>query len=217
MPDKLKNLLFDLDGTIIDPKEGITKSIQYALRKLNFDRIPSSDELTWCIGPPLIQSFLKLLENNDENLAKEGVDYYRKNYSVTGIYQCRMYDGIKESLQDLSKRSKLFLATSKPTVFAKQILEMFNISSFFKGIYGAEFDGRFPRKADVIAHLLETEKINPSESLMIGDRKYDMIGAKANNMKSCGVLWGYGSRKEITEAGASIILENPCELLNLQL
>jgi len=214
LSEKFINLLFDLDGTIIDPKEGITKSIQYALKKLGCEKIPSSDELTWCIGPPLIQSFPKLFGREDKELAQRCVGYYREYFSETGIYQCFLNDGIKEILEKLSCRSKLFLATSKPTPFAKQILERFEIINLFKGVYGSEFDGRFMKKADVIGHLIEVEKINISESLMIGDREHDIIGAKAHNMKSCGVLWGYGSEPELSSAGADFLIRDSKSLLN---
>ncbi|HBM16003.1 MAG TPA: hypothetical protein DD381_06640 [Lentisphaeria bacterium] len=216
MPEKYKNLLFDLDGTIIDPKEGITTSIQYALKKLGAEKIPSSDELTWGIGPSLVHSFPKLFGKEDKELAQKCVEYYREYFSKKGIFQCFLYDGIKDILTELSTSSKLFLATSKPGIFALQILELFELKHLFTGVYGSEFDGRFMNKADLIAHLLKIEKLNVSECLMIGDRKHDIIGAKVNNMESCGVLWGYGSRKELSEAGVSFLVEKPEGLLKLK-
>lgn len=215
MPERFKNLLFDLDGTIIDPKLGITKSIQYALEKLGCEKIPSSDELSWCIGPPLVNSLPRLLGRENKDEIHKGVLFYREYFSEYGIYECHLYDGIKIVLEKLAsnKELKLFLATSKPTVYALQILERFEIRKFFNGAYGSEFDGRFIKKTDLLQHLIAMEKINISESLMIGDREYDIIAAKNNSMSSCGVLYGYGSEEELLNAGAEFIAVTPKDLL----
>lgn len=217
MPAKFKNLLFDLDGTIIDPKVGITKSIQYALKKLGCKNIPTSDELTWCIGPPLVNSFPKLLGRDEieVELAQRAVDYYREYFSEHGITECHLYEDIKMVLEKLAfgKKCKLFIATSKPTIYASRILERFQIFDLFSGVYGAEMDDRFSNKVKLIEHIIEEEGIVVSESLMIGDREHDMIGAGKNNMSACGVLYGYGSEEELTKAGASFIAKTPNDIL----
>ncbi len=220
MPENLKNLLFDLDGTIIDPKIGITKSIQYALQKLGCEKIPSSNELTWCIGPPLVNSFPRLLgkDSIDEELARKGVGFYREYFSEHGINECHLYEDIKTVLEKLAsdKKLKIFIATSKPVIYAKRILERFQISDLFSAIYGSGLDGSLGTKTELIGHIIKTEEITPSESLMIGDRKHDIIGAKKNNMPSCGVLYGYGSEQELSEAGAIFIAKEPKDLLKFQ-
>ncbi|MEI6054881.1 MAG: HAD hydrolase-like protein [Lentisphaerota bacterium] len=217
MSEKFKNLLFDLDGTIIDPKVGITKSIQYALQKMGCEKIPSSDELTWCIGPPLVNSFPKLLGRDDiePEFAQRGVDYYREYFSEYGINECHLYEDIKIVLEKLasSKKLRIFIATSKPTIYAVRILKRFQIFDLFSGVYGSEMDGTFSNKAKLIEHIIKKEKLIAFESLMIGDREHDMIGAKTNNMLACGVLYGYGSEKELTKAGASFIGKTPKDLL----
>lgn len=217
MPEKFKNLLFDLDGTIIDPKVGITKSIQYALKKLGCEKIPSSDELTWCIGPPLVNSFPKLLgrDSVEPEIALRGVDFYREYFSEFGINECHLYNDIKFVLEKLAstKRLKIFIATSKPTIYAVQILKRFQIFDLFLGVYGSEMDGRFSNKAKLIEYIIEQENLIVSESLMIGDREHDMIGAKKNSMSACGVLYGYGSEEELSKAGADFIVRSPKDLL----
>lgn len=220
MPERFKNLLFDLDGTIIDPKVGITKSIQYALQKMGCEKIPSSDELTWCIGPPLVNSFPRLLGKDDvePEIAKKGVGYYREYFSEHGINECHLYDDIKLVLEKLasSKKIKIFIATSKPTIYAVRILKRFQIFELFSGVYGSDLDGTFSNKAKLIEHIIKEERIMASESLMIGDREHDIIGAKKNNMSACGVLYGYGSEEELSKAGACFIAKTPKDLLRFR-
>jgi phosphoglycolate phosphatase len=202
--------LFDLDGTLTDPKAGITRSIQYALDKLGRP-VPEADELTWMIGPPLIASFTKLLDGPED--AQEALGLYRERFGVTGLFENEVYAGIPALLQDLrNKGVRLFVATSKPHVYARQIIDHFELSRFFSGIYGSELDNRNADKRDLIRHILEQERFDQAGAVMIGDRKHDAVGAKANGLASIGVTWGYGSRQELLDAGVDCLVDTPQDL-----
>ena len=206
------NLLFDLDGTLTDAYDGITNSIAHALSMLG--RVsPPKEALKWCVGPPLKKSFAKLLGSDDMSLADTALFYYRERYSSIGLYENSVYDGIPElcrSLQD--KGHTLFVATSKPTIYAVRIVEHFGLIQFFNNIYGSELDGDRNEKPDLICHILKSESITTSTTCMIGDREQDMIGATANEIPGIGVLWGYGSREELASSGASAYVEQPGDL-----
>ena len=213
MNRNIKNIIFDLDGTIIDPLEGITKSIQYAMEKLGKKAL-STNELLFCIGPPLYETFPKLFGRDDKEFIWHAVDVYREYYNVKGIYQHELYDGIVDTLQQLrAKGCKLFIATSKPRIMADKIAEYRRIKNCFDGIYGCELDGTRSDKGELISYLLETEKIQQNESIMIGDRKYDIIGGIKNKLMTCGVSYGYGSVEELKNAKADFIISKPEELL----
>lgn len=208
-------ILFDLDGTLTDPMIGITKSVQYALR---FYGIEESNLNTLCpfIGPPLKDSFMKYY-HFPESQAEEAIQKYREYFSVTGIFENRVYDGIEEMLKELKSCGKqLLVATSKPEEFAVQILEHFGLAQYFEYICGASMDEKRVKKGDVIAYAIEMAGIEDiSLAVMVGDREHDIIGAKENGMDSIGVLFGYGSRKELEEAGAHLIGESVKELTKL--
>lgn len=208
-------ILFDLDGTLTDSGEGITKSVQYALEY--FDIIVDDlKELNRFIGPPLKDSFKKFYNFDDEK-AELGMKKYRERYADTGIYENSLYDGIIELLEALKKNNKkIILATSKPEVYAKQILKYFNIDSYFNFVAGADFEETRVNKGDVIKYALEGAAISDlSKVIMIGDREHDVIGAKENNIKVIGVLYGYGDVIELTQARADYIAKNTRELLNM--
>jgi phosphoglycolate phosphatase len=208
-------ILFDLDGTLTDSGEGITKSVQYALEY--FDIIVDDlKELNRFIGPPLKDSFKKFYNFDDEK-AELGMKKYRERYADTGIYENSLYDGIIELLEVLKKNNKkIILATSKPEVYAKQILKYFNIDSYFNFVAGADFEETRVNKGDVIKYALEGAEISDlSKVIMIGDREHDVIGAKENNIKVIGVLYGYGDVIELTQARADYIAKDTCELLNM--
>ena len=212
----IKNILFDLDGTITDPKVGITESIQYALRELEFSRIPEPGDLVCCIGPPLQESFSILLKTDKKEKIEEAIRLYRVNYNLQGIYQFKLYDGIIETIKLLRKNNlNIFIATSKPRVMAVKIFEYLSISHLFEGIYGSELDGTRSSKGELISFLLNKEKISPDNVIMIGDRKHDIIGAKENGIFSCGVCYGYGTKEELIEAGADYTVPKPIEIANL--
>lgn len=204
----LDAIFFDLDGTLTDPKPGITRSIQYALQKLGHPAIPTEGELTWCIGPPLRASFLKILGAEDQ--ADRAVSLYRERFSDIGLFENRVYDGIAEVLTTLSQSGqRLFVATSKPHVFATRIVEHFGLRHHFEQVFGSELDGTRVDKSDLLAYALKTIAVNPAKTLMIGDRSHDIVGAKNNGMQAIGVLYGYGSRCELLGAGASQICVTP--------
>jgi phosphoglycolate phosphatase len=208
----MKNHIFwDLDGTITDPKEGIIKSIQYALEKFG-KSTPPFESLTWCIGPPLYDSFPQLVPGSTKEDVLKLVSFYRERFSGIGLYENRLYREIGETLRQLEQTKKQYLATSKPHIFANRILNHFELSPFFKKIYGSELSGVRSDKAELIAFMLEQENISPDDVYMIGDRKHDIIGAQKNKVTSIGLTWGYGGREELTEAGADFIFETPTAL-----
>ena len=196
-------LFFDLDGTLTDPKPGITGSIQYALEKL--DRpVPSQDELAWCIGPPLRASFVALL--GGEELADRAVALYRERFGEVGLFENSLYPDIPAVLAALSRSPRrLFVATSKPHVFASRIIEHFGLAGYFEHIFGSELDGSRVDKADLLAYALTQSGIDPSQALMIGDRSHDVAGARANGIDAVGVTYGYGTEAELIEAGAILL------------
>ncbi|WP_230532540.1 HAD hydrolase-like protein [Microvirga roseola] len=202
--------LFDLGGTLTDPKAGITRSIQYALERLGRS-VPDADDLTWMIGPPLITGFTELLGHAED--AHEALRLYRERFSDVGLFENEIYPGIPALLQSLQEKGvRLFVATSKPHVYARRIVEHFELSRFFLEIYGSELDNRNADKRDLIRHIVHREKCEPAGTLMIGDREHDVIGAKANGMQAIGVTWGYGSRQELLSAGVACLVDHPHEV-----
>lgn len=205
-------VLFDLDGTLTDPFVGITSSIQHALRKLG--RVaPPADGLRWCIGPPLDESFLTLLGTSDRELALEALRLYRERFGREGLFENKLIPGIVECLVELCDEGHtLSVATSKPTVFAKRIIDHFELRRFFCRVDGSELDGTRCNKASLIEYVLERDRLKPAEVVMIGDREHDMIGASANEVRGIGVLWGYGSEDELQSSGACQCVELPNQL-----
>jgi phosphoglycolate phosphatase len=206
-----ETIFFDLDGTLTDPKSGITRSIQYALQKLDLP-VPSQDELTWCIGPPLRDSFVTLLGGDSQ--ADLAVTLYRERFGDIGLYENAVYPDIEHILTTLKQsHGRLFVATSKARIYAVRIIEHFGLGGYFEHVFGAELDGTRAHKTDLLAYALETTGVKASQALMIGDRNHDMIGARNNGMGALGVLYGYGSEKELIEAGAMRVCATPRGLL----
>jgi len=203
----IKNILFDLDGTLTDPKEGITKSIQHVFETFSLPA-PEADDLLWCIGPSIVESMKKLLPVGYD--INQAVQIYRERYKAIGMLENSLYPGITELLTELkSSGFKLFVATAKPTVFANPILEHFQLKELFSGVYGSELDGNFSNKKDLLKLILKNENLVQNETLMIGDRSYDIIGAKHNDLAySVGVLWGYGSEEELRLNGSDFIIQS---------
>jgi len=203
-----KYIIFDLDGTITDPRVGITKSIDYALSYYGI-KTENLDSLCKYIGPPLLNSFQEDYGFSEEQ-AKIAILKYREYFKITGIYENVVYSGIEEMMKNLQdKQKKLMIATSKPTEFAIRILEYFNLRQYFDFVAGSEMDGSRSEKADVIKYVIEENEISDiSEAIMIGDRKHDIIGAKKTGIDSVGVLYGYGSKEELMQAGADYLIEN---------
>ena len=205
-------IYFDLDGTLTDPKPGITRSIQYALQKLDHPTMPTEDELTWCIGPPLRASFVRLL--GAETSADRAVSLYRERFSDVGLFENAIYDGIDDVLTALGNSGhRLFVATSKPHVFADRIIDHFGLRHHFERVFGSELDGTRVDKGDLLEYALNEAAVDPSRTLMIGDRSHDMVGARNNGMGAIGVLYGYGSKDELIGAGASHVCATPAAIL----
>lgn len=203
-----RNILWDLDGTLTDPKVGILTSIRYALEGRGYSA-PPMDDLIWCIGPPLQESFATLVPTADPTEIDALIAKYRERFSVVGLFENELTPGIV-SVLELLKTRRHYLATSKPHVFAKRILTHFNLAPYFAAIHGSELNGERSDKGDLIRHILATENLDPQECVMIGDRKHDIQGAKkAGGIVSIGVLWGYGSRTELESAGADHIFDSP--------
>ena len=205
-------IYFDLAGTLTDPKITITRSIQYALQKLDLP-VPSPDELTWCIGPPLRDSFVRLLGGDSQ--ADLAVSHYRERFGDVGLYENAVYPDIEHILAALKRsHGRLFVATSKARTFAVRIIDHFGLSGYFKHVFGAELDGTRVHKSDLLAYALDNSGVDASRALMIGDRSHDMIGARNNGMGAIGVLYGYGSRQELVEAGTSHVCASPRAVLD---
>ena len=208
------HLLFDLDGTLTDPAQGILSCIRHALSRLQID-IGADTPLEPFIGPPLRDTFRALLgeAGADAELVEAAVAIYRQRFATIGLYENRVYDGIPQCLERLRGRAEsIHLATSKPRIYAERILEHFALDRYFDGVYGSELDGRLGDKTELIGHLLEREGLDAADSVMIGDRSYDVIGAGNNGVDVIGVLWGYGSAAELEQAGAKRLCGHPGEL-----
>ncbi len=205
MTDK-KYILFDLDGTLTDPFEGITKSFLYALKSFGIEENQSN--LKKIIGPPIKDAFIEYY-GFDEEKASEAVLKYRERFSKTGIFENFLYDGIDDMLKALKSSGRvLILATSKPIEFADKILEHFKIKQYFDYLAGSSFSGERGTKTEVIRYAIEISGINDlSEAVMIGDRHHDIDGAKAVGIESVGVLYGYGELEELEKAGADAIAQ----------
>ena len=209
---RFANLLVDLDGTVTDPFEGIAGCIRHAMRCMKLEE-PQEDELRGAIGPPLRQSFGRLLaRHRAEGQVEDAMRFYRERFSTVGLLENRVYSGVPEMLCELNRMgSRLFIATSKPTVFARRIVDHFGLSEHFACVYGSELDGRLESKGDLIRFVLDQEGIGAEDVVMIGDRSHDVVGAKTNGISAIGVTWGYGSRVELE--GADVRCDSPGEVI----
>jgi len=210
----MKNIFFDLDGTLTDPVLGITNSVAYALEKFGI-KVSDRSELYRFIGPPLVNAFMEYYGFTKEN-AERALAYYREYFAPKGIFENAVIEGIPEMLSALKANGKrLFVATSKPEPFAIQILEHFALDGYFDGIFGSTMDETRNTKDAVIAYALAETGADKDDTVMVGDRHHDIDGAKKNGMRSVGVLFGYGSRAELEGAGADDIAETVDELQNI--
>ncbi len=209
------NILFDLDGTLTDPAEGITNSIAYALEKFGIFT-EDKKSLNKFIGPPLIPAFVEFCGLSEKD-ARSALGYYREYFVPYGMFENKLYIGIPEMLQTLcGMGKKLFVATSKPEPYARQIIEHFGISQHFEDICGSTLDERLVNKDDIIALTLSRNEIsNINTSVMVGDRHHDILGAKKNALASVGVLYGYGDLKELSDAHADFIVASVTELFDI--
>lgn len=209
--DRYDSYLFDLDGTLTDPVEGITRSVQYALSRMDIvenDR----DALIAFIGPPLKESFMARYDLSDPE-ADKAVHYYREYFSVKGLFENKKFDEMERILTKLAlPGKKLFVATSKPTVFAVRIAEWFNLSRYFIEIVGSELDGRRTRKEDVIRYIFARHGLEKKRTIMIGDRACDVQGARHNGIAAIGVGFGFGSREELETASPDFYVHTADDL-----
>ncbi|MBA8878317.1 HAD-IA family hydrolase [Phyllobacterium myrsinacearum] len=214
MPNSDLSVLLDLDGTLIDSQPGIVSSCRAALRALGHEP-PEVMDIQSIIGPPIEDGMRYLLEPYGDSRISDAVDAYRSDYSAQGLLMSTLYDGIPAALSSLRDTGvRLFLATSKRVFYARRILQNLEQSDIFTGIYGSEPGVVTDHKPELIAHILKQNQLNPDKCIMVGDRKYDISGAHANNMKAIGVAWGYGSREELELAGADALINSPSELKN---
>ncbi|MDL2253363.1 HAD-IA family hydrolase [Ruminococcaceae bacterium OttesenSCG-928-I18] len=208
------DILFDLDGTLIKSEEGIFKSIAYALEQMGRQNL-GQDILKKFIGPPIAESFQTFcgLQREQALLATQ---YYRQRYAQVGIFECELYPGLKPLLHKLAKAGRgVHLATAKPTVYAVRILEHFEIKPLFSVIEGVPLEVGHYEKADIVQRVLDKRGVKPQNAVMVGDRHHDILGAKDCGVDGIGVLYGYGSREELTQAGASHLAENAEQLDHL--
>lgn len=204
-------LFFDLDGTLTDSRPGIIRGIQHALRTLGLD-VPSDQALLRFIGPPTHESFREILGTDEPALNARAIAVYREQYEKSGLFENSVYPGVADGLELLAEAgAEMFVVTSKPVVFARRIIEHFGLRRHFKQVYGSELSGERSHKGDLISYVLRSENLG-NDPWMIGDRLHDIRGAKLNSLRSAGVLWGYGSREELTEAGADAIFSTMSEL-----
>ena len=208
-----KHIIFDLDGTIIDSGLGIKNGIKYSLKMLGIVDI-KEEILDEFIGPPLMDSYRKYY-NFSEKEAKEIIKKYREYYSEIGIYEGYVYDGIEKVINSLKNNGNdIILATSKPEIFAKKVLDHFKLSEYFDFIGGATLDYKISSKEDVLKYVLKEYNIDSNKGFMIGDTKFDILGGKYYNLNTIGVTYGYGSLEELIEAKADNIVNKPLEILN---
>ncbi|MWV43296.1 HAD hydrolase-like protein [Paenibacillus sp. HJL G12] len=208
---KYEAVLFDLDGTLTDPKVGITKSVQYALSHHGI-QVDDPDTLIPYIGPPLIVSFQEI-HSFSEKESMQLVEKYREYFKDRGIYENELYDGIQGLLEMLTQQGrKLIVATSKPTVFALEVLKHFGIGSYFEVVCGSNLDGTLSDKSEIINDVFKKTGVNKHAAIMIGDRKHDIIGARKNDIESISVGYGYGSDEELSAIQPTYYVKTVLEL-----
>ena len=210
----VKNIFFDLDGTLTNPQEGITKCIQYGLSKIG---IVESDleALKHFIGPPLLKH-LQCTYNLTDDQAEKALYFYRERFKRKGMYENFLYGDITKLLTGLNKQGyTLFVCTSKPEIFARQIIQYFKLESFFDGVFGSELDGKYSDKSKLIHRILNVKKIHSNSVLMVGDRKYDIIGARLNNIRTIAVSYGFGSKSELLNENPYNIVDTVNDLYQL--
>jgi phosphoglycolate phosphatase len=207
-------VLLDLDGTLTDPRTGIVRCIRHALDRLERP-CPAESVLASYIGPPLRGTFQTLLATSDRALVERAMEMYRERFAEVGLYENAVYEDIPATLEALGRVGhRLFVATSKPAVFAERIVRHFALHRHFAAVYGPTLDGRLDDKAELLAHLLQAERLAAADVVMVGDRAADVVAARRNGVRSIGALWGYGSREELLAAGADAICAAPRELLD---
>ena len=210
----IRNILFDLDGTITDSKEGIIKSAQYALRKLGIEP-PAFENMFWVIGPPIRKSFAEKF-SLDEETAFRGLRFYQERFGDVGYLENEVYEGVPEMLRLLKDKGyRLFITTSKPTVYTDAILKHFGLYDLFEFVSGSDLDGKRGSKAEVIRTVMEEHCLKASETVIVGDREHDIIGGKETGILTMGVRYGYADAGELESAGADWIAETPMDIVRI--
>ena len=214
--EAVSTIALDLDGTLTDPGEGIFACVRHALRALNLP-VPTDDSLRAWIGPPLLGSFTAWYDEiGADKDPHQALALYRERFSAVGLFENEVYPGMEAALDGLREAGhRLYLATSKPEVYARRITSHFGLDTRLQGVYGSELDGRRADKVELLRHILAREGIDPATCAMVGDREYDMRAARAHGMLAVGVLWGYGSQRELEAAGAQALATNPQHLLDI--
>jgi phosphoglycolate phosphatase len=209
-----KNILFDLDGTILDSYDGVVSSFIETL--LHFDhQAPPKEELAWCIGPPLEYSYNILLPNREKDHIDRLVMHNRKIYGEKWVFHCKLFPGMRELIAQLAEKKSLYTATAKPQIYAQTILTNLGIDQYFTKIYGSNIDGSLENKTELVAHIFQKEEINIDNSVLIGDTKYDIIAAQNNKMDVIGVKWGYADEGDFEKYKPSVICSDIKELASL--
>ncbi|MEE2703243.1 MAG: HAD hydrolase-like protein [Myxococcota bacterium] len=211
----LSAALFDLDGTLSDPAVGITRCIRHALETLGHE-IPAAESLFRFIGPPLRETFATLLAPGNPAAIEKAVALYRERFGEIGLFENRIYPGIRELLARLEELDyRILLATSKPIVYADRILRHFSIADHFEAVYGPELDGHNDNKTEMVRFLLREERLDPAGTALVGDRRQDMEAARQNGLFAIGVAYGFGSETELASAGADLVVRDPAALRSL--
>ena len=210
-----KAILFDLDGTLTESGEGITKSVQYALDKMRYPEM-DLEKLRVFVGPPLLEQFMKYTGMSEEE-ARQAVVYYRERYSVTGIFENRVYDGVQNMLEELRRKGYLLaVSSSKPEYFVTKVLDHFGLTGYFDEIVGSEMNGKRTGKADVIEETLRRLQLSDhrEQVIMVGDKEHDVFGARTCGLECIAVSYGYGTMEELTQADPLRIAASPEEVLD---
>lgn len=213
MNERPTDLFFDLDGTLTEAGEGITRCIQHALQTLG-EEVPERSSLERFVGPPLADTFRRLLAEPSQQRIADAINAYRERFRRVGMFENRLYPGIADALSTLRRAGyRLAVVTTKPGVYAGRIAGHFGIAHHFLHIHGSLLDGSRTGKTELIAHALEAGSVEARCAIMIGDREQDISGARANGLAAIGVTWGYGSREELLAAGADAVVDSASELV----
>jgi phosphoglycolate phosphatase len=208
----MSTILFDLDGTLTDPAEGITRCIAHALERMDVEA-PPREQLLFAIGPPLRASLATLLGREDRESVERALGFYRERFAEVGLFENAPYAGIAEALARLRQDgTRLFVATSKPLVYAERIVRHFGFEPHFEAVHGCELDGTREDKRDLLGYLIPMRDVHAGQAVMVGDRGVDMIAARHHGLFALGAGWGYGSRDELNAAGANALCDSPHEL-----
>ncbi|KRN29026.1 haloacid dehalogenase domain-containing protein hydrolase [Lactobacillus selangorensis] len=208
---KVTALFFDLDGTIVDSNHGIMQALRHTVDEMGWAPLSDADYHFW-IGPPLGESIQRFYQISDQETINEAIQIFNSYYYKHGMYEAHVYNGITQVLNELHDKYPIYVATSKPEKIAEQMLDHFDMLQYLKGVYGSERGAIWDRSFDVLGNAFEQTKIVPQESIMIGDRQTDMLGAQQKQMRRIGVLYGFGTKTELLESGAQALAALPKDI-----